>query len=157
MESKIIKADFNGLNALVKALGDGRVVKVGILGRKVSRKDSGELTNAELGAIHEFGSFTKRIPARSFLRMPIHQESKRIAIEAGKGSKSMVEKGNMVGVLKNIGIACEAAIQRAFASMGFGQWKPDKPATIRRKGSASPLIDTAQLRRSISSAVGQPS
>lgn len=155
--SRIIRANFNGLNALVKALGDGRVVKVGILGRKVSREDSGELTNAELGAIHEFGSFSKKIPARSFLRMPIHQQSDVIAKEAGAGSKEMVEQGNMVGVLKRIGVACKAAILRAFDSSGFGQWKPDKPATIRRKGSATPLIDTSQLRRSIDYAVGHPS
>jgi hypothetical protein len=28
-------------------------------------------------------------------------------------------------------------------------WLPDKPATVRRKGSSRPLIDTAQLYNSI--------
>lgn len=154
--SKIIRKNFNGLNSLVKALGDGRVVKVGILGRKAGRKDSGDLTNAELGAIHEFGSFSKKIPSRSFLRMPIHQNAEIIAREAGKGSAALVEKGDMVKVLEQIGLACKVAILRAFDSAGFGQWKPDKPATIRRKKSATPLIDSSQLRRSIDYAVGKP-
>jgi len=155
-QSKIIRSNFNGLNSLVKALADGRVVKVGILGRKASRNDSGDLTNAELGAIHEFGSFSKKIPARSFLRMPIHQQSSTIAKEAGKGSASLVEKGNMVKILEQIGLACKVAILNAFESAGFGNWKPDKPSTIRRKKSSSPLIDTSQLRRSIDYAVGKP-
>ncbi len=155
--TKIIKSDFGGLNVLVKALGDGRVVRVGMLGRKANRKDGGnKVTNAELGAIHEFGSFSNNIPARSWLRMPIHKESDKIAKEAGKASDKMVKDGNMLGILKNIGVACEAAIQRAFASTGFGQWRPDKPATIRRKGSDSPLIDTGEFRRAVTSQVGKP-
>lgn len=133
------------------------VVKVGVLGRKTNRKQDGAITNAELGAIQEFGSYSNNIPARSWLRMPIHKESETIARDAGRGAKDMVKQGNMVGVLKRLGIACEAAIQRAFASQGYGSWRPNKPATIRRKGSASPLIDKGELRRSVSSTVGVPS
>lgn len=154
--NKIIRSNFNGLNALVKALSDKHVVKVGIMGRKSSRKD-GLVSNAELGAIHEFGSRSKNIKDRSWLRMPIHKESDKIAREAGKASNTMVKQGNMLGVLKNIGIACEAAIQRAFASHGYGTWKADKPATVRRKRSSAPLIDSGQLRRAVTSSVGTPS
>lgn len=153
--SKIIKDDFNGLNQIVKALSDGSVVRVGIMGRKTSRNEA-TVTNAELGAIHEFGSKSKNIPARSWLRMPIHKESDQIAKSAAKASKQMAKDGNMRGVLVNIGIACEAAIQRAFDTRGFGTWKPDRKATIRRKRSDAPLIDSGAFRRSVTSMVGKP-
>lgn len=154
--SKIITSDFNGLNLLVKALSNKRVVKVGIMGRKTTRKTDQDVTNAELGAIHEFGSYSKNIPARSWLRMPIHKEADTIARNAGHGAEEMAKQGNMNGILKRLGIACEAAISRAFASQGYGSWKPDKPATIRRKGSSAPLIDKGELRRAVSSTVGAP-
>ena len=52
-------------------------------------------------------------------------------------------------ILNILGAACVKQIQMAFASWGFGQWAPDTVATVERKGSNTPLIDTAQLRRSI--------
>lgn len=154
MESKIIKSDFNGLNNLVKALSDTRVVQVGVMGKKAMRKGKdATATNAELGAIHEFGSQTKGIPARSWLRMPLHQQTEQIIGDTAAGSMELAKAGNKIGILKVLGIACENAIQRAFGSHGFGGWAPDKPATIKQKKSSAPLIDTGQLRRSVSSRV----
>jgi hypothetical protein len=87
--------------------------------------------------------------------MPIHQFAAEIVKSARKGANELT-KGTMLPILKNIGFACEVSIQNAFASSGFGQWAPNTPKTIHRKKSASPLIDTSQLRRSISSAVVDP-
>ena len=168
----IIRSDFRGLNDLVKTLGDGDVVRVGILAKKAGRYEAGSLKkegghrvnkgtkadfgNAELGAVHEFGSISKRIPKRSFLRMPIFQNAEQIISDAAEALPRAVEQGTMRLVLKRIGIACEAAVQKAFATRGFGRWAPDKPATVLGKKSSSPLIDTGQLRRSIASEVGRP-
>jgi hypothetical protein len=57
-----------------------------------------------------------------------------------------------------MGLECENAIQRAFATMGFGTWRQLLPATIKRKSknghlSDRPLIDTEALRMSITSKV----
>lgn len=140
------------LQIFVKSLDDRHHVQIGIFGNKSGRK-KGAATNAELGAIHEYGSFSKGIPARSFLRMPVSTQSTQVIAEATGGSKGLVASGQIVKLLKRLGIACENVIQRAFSSRGFGSWAPDKPSTVRRKGSDSPLIDTAQLRRSIASRV----
>lgn len=171
MESKIIKSDFKKLNKFIAGLGQKYALKVGIFGDKTSRKNverrtyySGKTktvtgksdvpeTNAELGFLHEYGSYTKRIPARSFLRMPLHQKTNQILEETSKGAEKILAEGNMLLFMKRLGLACENAIQRAFASRGFGMWKPNSPVTIELKGSSAPLIDSAQLRRSIASKV----
>lgn len=155
MNSKIITSDFNALNKFVIGLGSGMVVRVGIMGNKTNRKNDVGITNADVGFIHEFG--TSKIPKRSFLRMPIFQKNEDILAYVKKaGALKKLAKGKMVEVLADIGIACERVILQAFASSGWGDWATNAPSTIRRKKSDSPLIDTGQLRRSISSVVTNP-
>lgn len=172
MESKILKADFTQLTNFVKAVGAGHVVKVGILGGKTNRKNVGHrtdktgthayvargkaaLTNAEVGARNEFGTFEKPVtPARSFLRMPIQKLGGKILEEVkALGAGKALAQGKVKLVLKYLGIACENAIQTAFDTHGFGMWAPNSPTTVMLKGSDQPLIDSAQLRRSITSRV----
>lgn len=153
MKSEIITSDFSKLNQFVKGLKSPYVVDVGIFGKKNGR-DKGGQTNAEIGFRHEFG---KGVPKRSFLRMPIFQYSEDILAAVKKaGALKKIADGKMIGVLADLGVACEAVILQAFASRGWGSWAPNRPSTVRRKGSDSPLIDTGQLRRSISSAVTTP-
>ncbi len=169
-----LEYDFSGLSHFVRLMDTSgqMVVKVGIFGnknardiasgdkagksgiRKVVRGSRSTLTNAELGLIHELGSVERGIPKRSFLRMPISVKSKEILKDAFIGAAEKMAKGNIRGILVKLGLACEKWIELAFASRGFGSWQPDKAQTARRKGSNSPLIDTAQLRRSIASQVG---
>lgn len=86
--------DFGKLKKVIKQMNESYVARVGIIGAEAQAKHSDtDLTNAELGAIHEFGAtinvtkkmrgfFFKKygiqkskkpvvIPARSFLRMPL--------------------------------------------------------------------------------------
>ena len=148
-----IKYNLGHLQAFVKSLDDKRQVQVGIFGQKSKRNNEGTVTNAELGAIHEYGSFSRGIPARSFLRMPIMTKTQQIMKQTAPAAKGMVANNSLVKTLKVLGSSCEAAVEEAFASRGFGSWKPDAPATVRRKKSETPLIDTSQLRRSIASRV----
>ncbi len=170
--ARVIRSDFRGLHQLVKAVGDGSVVRVGILAGKAQRNEAGKLakggghkvskekaamTNAEIGAVHEFGSFSRNIPKRSFLREPIFHEAKKIIKDAAAALPAAVESGKMKGVLNAIGISALAAVQRAFASGGLGRpWEKLKPSTTKAKRSSAPLIDTGQLRRSITWQVGKP-
>jgi phage gpG-like protein len=166
------------IQVFVKSLDQKHKVQVGIFGNK-SGRNKGAITNAELGAIHEFGSsgrrgyfhalmrfagvhefgsFSGKVPSRSFLRMPISTQSGQIVKETTSTGKGLIAAGKMVLLLKRLGIACENAVQRAFESRGFGTWAPNTPATIRRKqghseDADSPLIDTGQLRRSVASSV----
>lgn len=143
-----IYQDLGGLKNLAKALGDKHRVRIGIFGNKNSR-DKAVATNAELGAVHEFGSKSRNIPARSFLRMPITLHQKRIVKLASKRVMELLAKGQIVKFWEDLGRVATNVIQQAFASSGFGSWAPNKPATVRAKGSSRPLIDTGQLRRAI--------
>lgn len=175
MKSMIVKSDFKDLDRFVLGLNSGGIVKVGIMGEKTTRRQAGK-TNAEIGATHEFGSFEKNIPARSWLRMPIMHKQKYIVEDAGKVAHALLAKGNMKQLLAIIGHACENAISAAFDTGGFGYWAPNAYSTILRKlgskyknmtrrknmavaamegasGINSILIDTGQLRRAVSSKV----
>jgi phage gpG-like protein len=148
----VVRFNFDGLNNFVKGISTKSFVKVGIFGNKTKRQ-KGVLTNAEVGAIHEFGSVSRKIPPRSFLRVPLFQKSDEIVSEASEGALMKLAQGDIIGVIKGLGIAAERAIQTAFESSGFGSWVGNALSTIRRKGSSSPLIDRGELRRSIASKV----
>lgn len=160
------KVMFDGkrLKTLVGYLTKGLPkVKVGIIGSKAQVKraaDSGSvITNAKIGFIHEFGRLQgePRIPARSFLRMPLElylddflKKNKHLTREAFEKS---IKSGKADLLAKKLGIIAEQCIQVAFETEGFGNWEANKPSTVARKGSDKPLIDTGELRRSISSEV----
>lgn len=127
------------------------VVKVGIMGQKVARGDGP--TNADIGAKHEYGSFSEHIPMRSFLRMPLHQKGEEIIADTARHSKEAMVAGNIKQVLVNLGVACETVIGKAFATGGFGQWKPLAPFTVEQKGHSLILIESRQLERAITSKV----
>ena len=115
------------------------------------------LTNVDIGVIHEFGAPKAGIPERSFLRMPIlsrlGDEIKTVPLADWQ---AVLLGGGPIAVLRAIGQAAVNVIQAAFHSGGFGRWAPLKARTIRRKGSSDILVDTTQLRRSISFSVVAP-
>lgn len=156
-----VEFDMSGFNVIKKALEDNFKTRVGILGSKASQihdaKDAtGKpidvgLTNADIGAIHEFGS--GNIPRRSFLKMPLENHIGKW-IRANKDRYyEMMTKGNVKKFYEAMGFEAEKIINEAFVTSGYGTWAPNAPRTIEKKGSSMPLIDTGQLRASISSKV----
>lgn len=143
MADKFVKYDFKELESFAKELKKRRFVKLGVFGKNNTKHSDTKQTNAQIGFIHEFGSPMRNIPVRSFLRFPIQKKFKEIRkMIASKFSK--VDFGTLYDLLA---IKGEAVIQEAFDTQGFGQWAKPK----YRKGS--PLIDTGELRQSISSEV----
>lgn len=129
-------------------------IKIGVLGDAMPRTDDNTVSNPEIAAIQELGSVTNNIPPRSFLRMPVEQNVGAIAqFVSSPTILESVMQGKVVQALTKVGIYAETFVQKAFETRGFGQWKPNSPVTIDRKGSSSPLIDTGALRRSVSSEV----
>ena len=161
MKTDELQYDFTGLHNFVRLMDSANrfVVKVGIFGNKSPRGSvdgkKQTLTNAELGLIHELGSIARHIAPRSFLRMPLSLKAKEIQEKAFIGAPELIRSGNIRKILSNLGKACEIYIQQAFATGGFGNWKDIKQGTKSRKGSDAILIDTAQLRRSITSKVDE--
>lgn len=157
-----VKLNTDMAEDMAKGFSAKMIAKVGILGSKAARsEEGGDQTNADIGLLHEKGSLVKHIPRRSFLEVPLVQHAKElaavgqalkkwiaIAIDKNEEAKVAWQKAH-----RDLGIAGEAIVQKAFRTRGFGDWAPNSPRTIERKGSDSPLIDTAQLRRSITSQV----
>lgn len=174
-----VSVNTDGLSSLREELKKyaSKRVHIGVLGGNDAR--SGDESkgyvpgNAEIGAIHEFGvvggaspfkqpGISKtpiknpsiNLPERSFLRMPLITKLPEAIMGQGREAwrKAIIQKG-VVFALKNLGVLAESIVQDAFKTGGFGLWAKLKASTIRRKGSAAILIDTAELRQSVTSRV----
>ena len=108
-------------------------------------------TNADIGLVHEMGSMARHIPRRSFLEMPLNLKMPEYARTFGAELKKSIEAGNIRPAFVKLGIKGEQVVQMAFASRGFGMWQKLSEQTIKNKGSDSPLIDSGQLCKSITS------
>ncbi len=121
-------------------------VAVGIQGEQAEVERDG-ITQAHLGAIHEFGVPEKNIPERSFLRATVDQKT---SIYAGLIDKLVEQIVTLqMSSERALGILGERVVGDVKAAMANGIPPELKPETIRRKGSSKPLIDTGQLRNSI--------
>lgn len=143
--------DTRKLDNLIKALSkDESTARVGILGQKNARRDDG--SNASIGAKHEFGD--EEVPMRSFLRQPITENMQAYLDKSGAfdkaAAKKVVEEKSLVPWLKKVGIIAEQIVLDAFASGGFGKWKP---SNMEYKKNHQTLVETQQLRNSITSEV----
>jgi hypothetical protein len=150
------KITFNltGLDKLTKGISNEYRARVGILGDNAQRTEGGPLNNAELGVIQMFGSLTKNIPPRDFLFMPVQTHDREIVrAMSGSAVKAAMVAGDFKKVYALLGAKALEFVLMGFETAGFGQWAPNKPATIAAKGSDQPLIDTGQLRRAQTSDV----
>jgi hypothetical protein len=152
-------------------------VRVGVLGNKADRFDDAgskqKLNNPSLGLTHEFGSMTRNIPARSFLRMPLRTRLPARMEQIGRAFwRAMILKRGPLYALRALGVEAENIVQEAFETGGFGHWPKWSPRYARWRAAyerarsklvgplrpGSLLILSAQLRRAITSRVepGKP-
>lgn len=148
-----------GLDLMIKMMKEHKAkARVGILGSKnVRGKNQGPgMSNSEIGAIHEFGSPSRGIPQRSFLRIPISEHlSKRLASSGAFDKKSLndaMAKGTFIPWLKKVAVLAEGIVGEAFATGGFGAWPEWKDPNYQNNANQL-LVDTQQLRNSITSEV----
>lgn len=106
-----------------------------------------DMLMAQLAAIHEFGAPSAGIPERSFLRAAILQNrDKYVRLNRQNIIKMLQNKQSMDGALNMLGVVAKGDVQQYIAE---GSFAPLKPATIARKGSSKPLIDSGQMRQSV--------
>lgn len=153
-----VSMNTRGLDTFLRLLKESRMsVKVGILGGNASAAHPNAdgtpsgLTVAEIGAIHEFGKLSDpSFPVRSFLRMPLNEKFYSALKSAGGFRKDVtsdvLKTGNFGPWLHKCGALAVGVIQEAFNTGGFGQWKPSQ---MHRKKNHATLIETGQLRNSI--------
>jgi hypothetical protein len=102
---------------------------------------------ALIARVHEYGSPEQGIPERPFLQSGITQNrdkltavSKGLLVNIIQGSRDVT---NALGVL---GEVARTSVQQKITE---GPFTPNNAATIKRKGSSRPLIDTGHLRSGI--------
>ena len=69
----------------------------------------------------------------------------------GKTEKleSMLKDGPGMDVMKGFGFAALEDIEIRFGTEGYGTWQPLSPVTVQKKGHATILIDTSNMKQSI--------
>lgn len=149
-KSEIVKnfdwAKFRNLRSRLEGMADKEVV-VGVTRAKAARQDGEGINNAELAAVHEFGTKDGRIPERSFIRSSM-TENRNAYVAAHAESLRKVVRGEMAfdKSLDLLGLRAASDVQENIRS---GDFEPLAQSTIDRKGSSKPLIHTGNLRQSI--------
>lgn len=161
------------LNDIVKAIGSlAKIdVMVGIPESNGSREDAEEPTNASLGYIHEHGSPAQNIPERPFLVPGVAEAKNKFRPRLIKAARVALD-GNKSGAIKEMMAAGLIAETSAKMKINNGPFEPLSDETLRRRAAkgrkgaaeelkrraaglpagtslAKPLIDTGQLRNSI--------
>lgn len=146
-----VRATDRQLQAVQKSIKTLKTVDVlvGVPQEETGREEKG-VTNAELLYIHTNGSPANNIPSRPIIE-PAIQDSKE---EIGTLLKEAILKalegdtdGAMAGMEK-VGLQGENAAKGWFTNPK-NNWAENAESTIKQKGSSKPLIDTGQLRKSI--------
>jgi hypothetical protein len=151
--SKVEDTDL-GLNRIIVTLKEELsdvVIKVGVQAKDktVKRGKGGSIRNtdqplAAIAAIHEFG--LGGMPQRSFLRSAF-DENKPMINKMGDHIVNSAIKGiSTETALDQLGNVVQGMVQKKIVD---GPFVPNSPATIKRKKSSKPLIDTGHLRQSI--------
>ncbi len=133
---------------IIKKLNKQEIL-VGIPQEKSGRKGQGA-SNAELLYIHTNGSPINNIPARPVIEPSIEDSKEEIAL-LFKGAAEQALNRNLQGSLAQLD---KAGLQGENAAKGWftnpkNNWAVNSQTTIDRKGSDRPLIDTGEMRKSI--------
>jgi hypothetical protein len=119
-------------------------VRVGFQHGKEKDKDTGA-DIADVAMWNELG--TVHSPPRPFLRQSVDNNASRITAMC-KAQLQRIIKGEATAeeVLKQIGMMQKAFVQDTISS---GQFTPNAPATVEKKDSDQPLIDTGHMMQSV--------
>jgi len=142
----------NGANAVLAAVGRNpkASVDVGILGDNASETKRGA-KDITVGDVARWAEFGIGQPQRSWLRGWIDSHEALINERIDMETREVIlGKQTSARALARIGVWLQGELQLNIANFPGNDLKPNKDSTIKRKGSSTPLIDTGQLRSSIS-------
>jgi hypothetical protein len=149
-KAKIQDTD-KGLKDFLRRIEEAKSIsiKVGILaGEGAAATNDGKSTVIDVAEQNEFGI---GVPERSFIRAWADgQQAQNQALIKLLGERIVKGEITKQQAIDQIGTVSVASIQKRISE---GIEPPNSPKTIRKKGSSTPLIDTGQLRSSISYAV----
>lgn len=150
-----VKIKVDKLREISKAVAQapGTQVLVGVPSNTSRRDDDGPITSADLGYIHEFGAPEANIPARPFLYPGIREAKSKVTRYLKQGALAAMDRDfeKMGRALGAAGQVAASSVQRHITEGPFVPLAAGTLAARRRRGRTGtrPLIDTGQLRRSI--------
>lgn len=110
------------------------------------------LNNAELLFIQSNGSPIRGIPPRPVLEPAIMANGNRqeITKELENAANAIIDKDpvKFIQFLRRAGMVAQTACKKWFTDPR-NNWAPNAASTIRAKGSDRPLIDTGEMKKSI--------
>lgn len=128
---------------------DKSYVKVGVLASKGGGAAHGEdnISLIEIAAIHEFGN--GHVPERSFIRSTFYvRRVNALATMVAKLAKAIVTEGmTPKKALSLLGQWAASEVKETITEIDIPP--PLADSTIMAKGSSKPLVDTGQLKNSI--------
>lgn len=146
----IIRKEYNGgLKGFLERFRDiGKPkVYIGVPASKNGMHKDSKINMATLLALHVLGAPSRGIPQRDPLRPPLIANAQRYADLMAQGIKNALANGTDPNVVyEKIGIVASNDVKDYFVS---GSFKPLDQKTIDRKGSSKPLIDSGELRSSV--------
>lgn len=110
----------------------------------ITSESARSIALTDLAAIHELGL---GVPKRPFIEPSLKANRKKYLAYAGRQITPIIRrKQSLNNTWQTIGTMAVADIQKYMVTAIF---TPLAPATIKRKGSSKPLIDTGQMRQAI--------
>lgn len=97
--------------------------------------------------IKEHGSPAYRVPPRPFLEPGIEKHLDLVESGMKAALLDVLDGGDGKAQRERLGATMTAKVQAYFQE--DNGWPPNAPSTIKKKGSAQPLVDTGALRQSI--------
>ncbi len=132
---------------------NGRTIRVGVLEADGAEQHEGTAgaTVLDVATWNEFGTKDKdgnvHVPARSFIRAFADQDRDEARAVLKKLAQLVIQgKLGEEQALEQFGAWAVGKIQARIAN---GVPPPNADSTVQRKGSSTPLVDTGQLRSSI--------
>lgn len=147
----IIRKEYNGgLKGFLerfREIGKPKVY-IGVPASKNSIHKDSKINMATLLALHVLGAPSRGIPQRDPLRPPLVANAQRYTDLLALGLKNALANGTDPKlVYEKIGIVATNDVKDYFIT---GNFKALSEKTIKAKGSSKPLLDTGELRNSIS-------
>lgn len=99
---------------------------------------------ADIAMWNELG--TSGAPSRPFLRKSVDENEEKIIVFGQLQAKRLTQGATAQEILTALGAMQKGLVQEKIVD---GNYAPNAPSTIRKKGSDKPLIDTGRMRQSV--------
>lgn len=126
-------------------------IAVGVLGAKAQaphKNEHGEKSEATVAQVAQWNSYgTSTIPARPFLAIAVARHARELLKMQRRLATALVMQ--KIGLDRALGLLGAYAVGIVKQTIVEGVPPPNAESTIKMKGSSTPLINTGQLRNSI--------